>query len=407
MKTKQIFLAALTAGLVILCYGTAMAIEVNDIAIHGFISQGYLKSSDNNYLSANTEDGSFEFSRMGLNFSMEPYEKLRIGMQLFSRDLGTEGNNDIVLDWAYLDYRWKDYLGIRAGRIKTPYGLYNEGRDMDFLRTSILPPQSVYPENMRDLLVAIQGACLYGTIELGALGGLDYQAIGGTINVDGSAPFYSDLFNRATVGTPFYGAPIAGLTANMDYMVGGSLQWKTPLDGLRLGVSDLVNKIDNTATAGGLKVLADMKVKRWSVFSAEYLRGNLAIAGEYFRGKIDLDVSAPAVGMALPIDMDMEGYYGQISYRFNKWLELGAYYSEFYPNADDKDGNGWKAVGQPDFLAWQKDWTLSARFDLLERLVLKFETHFIDGAGQLSAADNPDGLEKSWTLYAVQCSYNF
>ncbi|MFZ2948516.1 MAG: hypothetical protein WA003_03420 [Desulfuromonadaceae bacterium] len=68
MKIKQFFLAALTSGLIILCSGSAMALEASDIAIHAFITQGFLLSSDNNYLSANTKDGSFEFSRMGMNF---------------------------------------------------------------------------------------------------------------------------------------------------------------------------------------------------------------------------------------------------------------------------------------------------------------------------------------------------
>ena len=44
--------------------------DFNGINIHGFISQGYLKSSDNNY-QGNTEDGTFEFNEIGLTFSTE------------------------------------------------------------------------------------------------------------------------------------------------------------------------------------------------------------------------------------------------------------------------------------------------------------------------------------------------
>jgi methyl-accepting chemotaxis protein len=40
---------------------------------------------------------------MGLNVSIE-YDKLRIGAQLISRDLGEYGNLDVVLDWAMTNH---------------------------------------------------------------------------------------------------------------------------------------------------------------------------------------------------------------------------------------------------------------------------------------------------------------
>ncbi len=57
----------------------------NMVDIHGFVAQGYLKSDHNNFL-ADTEDGSFQFNEMGINFSTSMGENLRLGMQLFSRD---------------------------------------------------------------------------------------------------------------------------------------------------------------------------------------------------------------------------------------------------------------------------------------------------------------------------------
>ena len=30
------------------------------------------------------------------------------------------------MDWAFLDYQWRPWLGLRAGIIKMPFGLYNE-----------------------------------------------------------------------------------------------------------------------------------------------------------------------------------------------------------------------------------------------------------------------------------------
>ncbi len=87
-----------------------------------------------------------------------------MGIQFFARDFGDQGNNDVIIDWAFADYTWRDYLGFRFGKFKTVQGLYGQGRDIDILRPTVLLPQSVYNENMRDFIVGVEGAGLYGNI---------------------------------------------------------------------------------------------------------------------------------------------------------------------------------------------------------------------------------------------------
>src|SRR4051812_31928647 len=90
----------------------ATAVEVTlpgslaPLEVHGFVSQGFLLTSANNYL-ANSSRGSFEFSEVGLNFPLPATERLRLGIQLFSRDLGPIGDYRATLDWYYLDYHWR------------------------------------------------------------------------------------------------------------------------------------------------------------------------------------------------------------------------------------------------------------------------------------------------------------
>ena len=68
----------------------ASAVEVGEpgqaltVSVHGFVSQGFILSSRYNYL-AKSKQGSAEFSEIGLNFTVPVTEKLRVGMQLFSR----------------------------------------------------------------------------------------------------------------------------------------------------------------------------------------------------------------------------------------------------------------------------------------------------------------------------------
>src|SRR6267142_5985687 len=125
--------AALLAGFVVgfsVAEGAARADDpeaprADALEFHAFVSEGYLKSSDNNYL-ADSKRGSFEFWEAGINATKQLTDRLRMGIQLFSRDLGPLGDYKAKVDWAYLDYNWKDWLGVRAGRIKLPFGLYND-----------------------------------------------------------------------------------------------------------------------------------------------------------------------------------------------------------------------------------------------------------------------------------------
>ena len=110
------------------------------IDIHDFLSQGFLYSNRNNYL-ADTETGTFQFNELGINFAADLTDRLRLGIQLAARDLGDMDNDKVVIDWAYADYRWRDWLGIRVGKMRLPLGFYNKTRDLDMLRTFIFLPQ--------------------------------------------------------------------------------------------------------------------------------------------------------------------------------------------------------------------------------------------------------------------------
>ena len=67
------------------------------VQIHGFVSQGYMRSSDNNYL-ADSDEGSFDFSEVGINLRTDLSDSLSVGIQFVGRDLGETGNNEVRID---------------------------------------------------------------------------------------------------------------------------------------------------------------------------------------------------------------------------------------------------------------------------------------------------------------------
>jgi hypothetical protein len=128
------------------------------------------------------------------------------------------------------------------------------------------------------------------------------------------------------------------------------------------------------------------------------------IAAEYMNQKKDSEL----IGMPAPAHKVFPvAYYANASYRFTDWFEIGAYYSEFYYNKDDKHGKNFERISMPDYLAWQKDAALSLRFDIDPYWNFKLEGHSIDGATQLLRQENPDGYEKNWYLFAAKISFSF
>src|SRR3569623_3061653 len=125
MKKFLSFSVAAIAGAVCIALNPAHAADT-DVEIHGFVSQGYIKTTEENeYPVGNSGQGSFNFNDFGINFTKRLAPDLRVGLQLFAQDRGNFGNDTITLDWAYGDYRYQDWLGVRVGKVKIPLGLYN------------------------------------------------------------------------------------------------------------------------------------------------------------------------------------------------------------------------------------------------------------------------------------------
>ena len=388
---------------------TSFAFDMEGISTHGYISQGYLKSDDNNFL-ASTEDGSFEFTELGFNVSKK-FEKVRVAFQLVSRDLGEFGNNEIDLDWALGEYYYKDYLGVRIGKIKMPLGLYNQGRDVDMLRVQVLLPSSIYDEGSRDIYNTVQGAEIYGAYSYPVIGELDYELFYGSTDVNIESIFVKGNEEGVAKGVPGSTAVINSIDAK--YTTGGALRWSPYLEGLRLGFSYYRAKadLDSTLTSqflpgGSATLLMNLKFKTM-VSSIEYTINNLTLAAEY--SHYDINSSGILVGLAPVPDAVRKsmGWYVQANYRFNEKIAMGAYYSEFYFNRNDKDGNEQVAAGNPDYYGWQKEIVPTIRFDLSDHFIIKGEVHMVDGAAQVYTYSNPTGKEKDWTLYALKATFNF
>jgi len=356
------------------------------VQVHGFVSQGFIYTSDNNWLTMNTSQGSAAFTDFGLNMSSQVTDKLRIGAQGYDRNLGQLGQYHPSLDWAVVDYRFKSWLGVRGGKVKTTLGLYNDTQDEDFLHTFALLPQSVYPTDLRDATIAHLGADLYGNISLRhRLGVLSYTAYAG----HRSDSTYS--------GYPYYLSSFGGqIKSFTGLQYGGDLRWNTPLKGLLIGASRLNEDItgkgytsDPFHPGAGLVAYSEASKADWAnQFYGEYTLGRLRIDAEYRRYWRNQELFT----LALENITDVRGWCVSGAYRVRKRLALGSYYSRY--TITSVFGGALAAVSpnQTDLSLPANhiyDKAITARVDLNKFWDVKLEEHFMNGYG---SSPYPDGF---------------
>ncbi len=397
------------------------AFETGKLQIHGFISQGYINSDENSFLDPASEEGSFQINEVGLTFSIPVDEKLRIGMQLLSYDLGEEGNNQVTLDWAYADYRAYDWLGFRVGMIKQPLGMYNETRDSDFLRPMAFLPQSVYDEMQRGYQVSALGLGTYGNVGLGALGDLDYQLFYGQQQIANDGVLVNtgikEGMDQLVGGVALaFGAP-AGVTDvkyQSDYAIIGSITYNSSLDGLRLAASHkeaygdfLVDVDDPFGVYNGLVNDFDIvaNVPSNLILSAEYQFSLVNVQAEYVRR--ENEILAPGLAPLTPfignqvdfLTSTSEGMYVMATLQVPQvsGLSLSVLFDEFYLDEDD----------HKDSSKYRKDFGLGARLDINENWLIKAEWHDIEGTGMNLRMVNDGPMEEDWSYFIVKTSFNF
>jgi hypothetical protein len=344
---------------------SAQSLDDLNVQIHGYATQGFLYTTHNNIFYANSSDGSPAWTEAVVNVTLQPMPKLRIGVQARYQLLGDSGNA-VTVDWAQGDYKVNDRFGVRFGKVKTPWGLYNETQDVDPSHMWALLPQSIYDITTRGSDLGHFGGVAYGTLNPGGrTGKLDYRIWGGEQVIPQGDGQFKDL-NDSDNG------PTSALTF---VTFGGALHWRTPIPGLMIGASDgkanqatvpLADGSESFAPWNNLSYFATYDWRRATVvweWNRQASPGTLNLAG--------LPISS--------VSTDARGWYGMASYHVTGKLSMGAYNSQFF----DCDA----PLGTDRF---SKDWTISGRYDINEFIYIKADQHFIDGTAlSLDGQRNP------------------
>jgi hypothetical protein len=383
----------------------AQSLEDLNIQIHGYATQGFLYTTQNNIFTTNSSNGSPAWTEAVVNVTALPEPKLRVGVQARYFLLGNLGNA-ITLDWASADYKVNDHLGVRFGKVKTPTGLFNEIQDIDPSYMWSLLPQGIYPITSRNTLLAHYGGVVYGTVKLDRrVGKFEYRAFGGErvlASNDGYFIPYQDQGFTIPNGEngPTYG---------------GALHWITPLPGLMVGASDFKDtewtmSVTLTVLPGSpfmalvpvgtiLNGTAVSHPTNEPSYFGRYEKKRIMVAGEHMRLPLSISTTLPALGPygLIASRQDQRSWYGMASYKVTDKLSAGLYESQFF--------NRQAALGPGRY---SKDWAVSGRYDFNQYVYAKAEQHFVEGTGIMyDTAENRNGMQPNTRLTILKIGVSF
>lgn len=386
------------SGLILCClFGDVRALDSEwlpqSLQIHGFLSQGFIHTSDNNFFGKSDDSISTDFRELGINASYSLLPELQIAMQVVWRDAGKTDDSDVRIDYGLASYNLysseTSLLTLRGGRVPTPLGLYNDTRDVASTRPSILLPQSIYFDVNRNLALSADGGYLYGEhrTEYG-----DFS-----LNIGVVIPRMDDPDFKFTIVGPDPGE----MEGDISWVLRTGYEWENGLVKLAVTYADFNG--DYKPSSGALFQPGSWRFNPL-ILSAQYNAEKWSLTGEYALRRARLkDFGFPNM------EFTGQSFYIQGTYRLTSSLEALIRYDDLIWNMDDRKGLklAQNFPGVENYSRFAQDWTFGLRYEILPALNLSAEYHRVNGTGWLSALENPEGTTQHWNMYTIMMSYDF
>lgn len=383
------------------CFGLLLSMQVHadfwqdELQVHGFLTQNFFHTSDNNVYGQSDDGISPGLTEIGLNLSYQPFDHLTLSAQGLYRRAGKVDGGVVRLDYGVADLNIFNYqqgrIGIRGGRIKIPFGLYNETRDVAFTNPTILLPQGIYFDRSRSLLVSADGGSFYVDH------GTEYGDFSFKFNVG------MPLGDNEEIRSSILGPSVSGefeanpaIATQLTYELnGGETVFAVSYMDLKLKY----HPSDSDVVSAGSTTIRPL------LFSAQYNGEKLGLTAEYlYRWN-----SYEGYGVMPDLSFATESWYVQGSYWFFPQVQGIVRYDAYSANMDDRGGSRAVSNGLSNHIAYAKDWMAGVRWNINSSWMIRTEYHRVHGTAWLAQADNPDGskTKQDWDLYALQLSFRF
>lgn len=384
----------------LLLTGQAGAAQVGPVTVHGFISQGYINSDGNDYIGY-TRNGSFDFFEAGLNGFVQPFPRTFISAQVLSRNIGEAIMNeeDFVLDYAMLGINLynseRTSLSFGAGRVKTPYGLFNDARDNPRGRNSVFLPQAFYSEYSRNYSMRTEGFRL----ELnhhGDFGDLRLEWVYGK-------SLYNEHDNALEIVARILQvdeSQVTSLSYGTDNRSVYRMIYDTPDNRLRLSLSYFKG---NSRVAASSAFSSGKAASKFyiPVLSLQYFMDDWTLTAEYTRSRHDDYAYLNILGTAY-LDQQLYhnktiDYYIEAMYHFNS--RLSALYRHEVYQVDKDDPT------TPLFHHFSH--VFGVNYDISRNWMVRAEMQFIDGTSNVAWETLETDRENRWNAFLIQATYWF
>jgi hypothetical protein len=375
------------------------AAQAVEYQVHGYAAQGYVYSDDNNIF-GESSDGSSDYYEGGLSASLQATPNLLFAAQGAIRDAGISDDGALRLDYALVDYRFLSDVdssaGVRAGKVKTPLGFFNETRDVVFTRPSILLP-GVYSDNQnqRSLIFTGPGAQLFGNQVLGR----HELSFTGTVSADRNVRRSDERLLINLPGIPFDLRIEDSWNARiMDSLDGGKWQF---------AVSHFFGRF-TLETPAGIGLAGRFGVGL-TVFSARYNAEKVTVTTEYIRISNRDRVTVGAASL-LDTRIVADSGYVQGEYRFNARWGAFARLDASFNDVHDRDGREFAAAnpGADRKSRMTRDLAVGVSWRSGQHWGVWGEYHWIDGTALLQSLENPGPARADrWSLLMLMVGFRF
>lgn len=399
--------------------------DIGDITVKGYLSQGYINTSGNNYL-GNNQGGSFDFGEAGFNLYYRPIDRMYFSAQLISRNMGdyASGEDDLKLDYGLIGFNLVSSnvydLNLRVGRFKYSYGLLNDIQDISVATPGILAPQIMYFDYILNTL-SVDGIQIEQNVRFDDIGSFRFDLLYGK-HID-----EDDKENKLLIdfieNTKPYSTGATGEVSSYDGVGSMRLMYFSADNSLLLGYTRTFYDGTTTLYASNSYFSYNNIIDGSSdTFSFEYISDKWTLTGEYHSifSKNDSKLSSVfwSSDAVEKREIRSEGYYLQFAYQLRHDFETIVRYEAYFSNKSDRDGFKWaKTAGDPfkDYYRYSKDLIIGATYDINDSFTLKSEFHVVDGAALNFAAlsigapefDINEGLDRYWNMFLLELTYSF
>jgi len=385
----------LVVALLVLSNTTTADTDTKAWRVNGFLSQAAFYTSDNNFAGDSDDGISTDFNEAGLNGSLSLPFNARMSGQVLARNAGNYDNGELRTDYFNLDWQfWSSAdarAGMRIGRVRNAYGLYNETRDVAHTRPSITLPGAIYLEQSRDLNISRDGV----GFEVGT----------------GRARVSDRLVKEALMSE----AP--GIEPDDARITMLAINWEDADGHWRFAFSQYQITSDVSADLGslfpGLDLLLDGDFELdTSLLSVQYSTEQWQLTAEWLRFDYDLDFDF--VSRRYP----GEGAYVQYTWIFSPAWQLYGRYENGVMDRHHRNGSTMEqfcgdplldAYCSPRSAGFRRDSSIGVRWDINSQWMIITEAHYVEGTMGLPYSDNPEPTDAAtyWMLFGIELAFRF